>query len=174
MKKTITFIYAIVALAVLTLPPAHAAAVDFSPVLEPILQALGIVAGVVALPLMWYVVNWLRGLVGLQAIQKDAAIRVALDAGLQKSVGSGISRVQAAVAGLPMTVDTKNEVIQVAAEYAKNTINDTLKAANLDDPTKLAAAIESRLGVMEMQTSTGQASPAIPNAAQPLAPAVKA
>lgn len=148
--------------------PAHATVVDFSPVLTPIVQALGIVASAVALPLMWMGVNWVRNKLHLQQLAKDNALRVAIDAGLQKSVGSAISKTQEAVAGLPMQVDIKNQVIADAATYAKNTIGDTLKAANLDTPDKLSAAIEARLGVMEMQASTGQAAPAIP-AAQPVA-----
>lgn len=140
------------------------AAVDFSPVVIPIVQALGIVASAVALPVMWFAVNWVRSKMNLSQIAENDALRRAVDAGLQKSLGSGISKVEAAVAGLPMTVTTKNQVIQIAAEYAKSTIGDTLKAAKLDDPQKLASAIEARLGVMEMQTSTGQASPAIPSA----------
>lgn len=140
---------------------AFAVPVDFSPVVTPIVQALAVVASVTALPAMWYLVNWVREHAGLAAIDKTNAMRVALDAGLQKSVGSGISRVQDAVAGLPMTLDTKNAVIQQAAAYAKDTMTDTLKAAGLDDPTKLANAIEARLGVMEMQTSTGSSAPGI-------------
>lgn len=144
-------------------------AVDFSPVVVPIIQSLGIVASVVALPLMWWAVNWVRSKMNLSQIAENDALRHAVDAGLQKSLGSGISKVETAVAGLPMTVDTKNQVIQIAAEYAKSTISDTLKAANLDDPKRLASAIEARLGVMEMQASTGQASPAIPSASPTLA-----
>lgn len=143
------------------------AIVDFSPVVVPVVQALGLVASAVALPAMWWAVNWIRSKMNLSQIAENDALRHAVDAGLQKSLGSGISKVEAAVAGLPMTVDTKNQVVQIAAEYAKNTIGDTLKAAKLDDPKKLADAIEARLGVMEMQASTGQASPAIP-AATPL------
>lgn len=140
---------------------AFAAPVDFSPVVTPIVQALAVVASVTALPAMWYAVNWIRVHMGLTAIEKDNAMRVALDVGLQKSVGSGISRVQEAVAGLPMTVNTKSAVIQQAAAYAQSTMADTLKAAGLDDPTKLANAIEARLGVMEMQASTGSSAPGI-------------
>jgi hypothetical protein len=144
---------------------AFAAPVDFSPIVTPVVQALGIVASVTALPAMWYAVNWIRAKVGLAAIDKDNAVRVAVDAGLQKSVGSGISRVQDAVAGLPMKVDTKNAVINQAAAYAQDTMLETLKAAGLDDPTKLANAIEARLGIMEMQASTGSSSPGIASAA---------
>lgn len=147
--------------AVCTAAPAMAASVDFAPVVTPIVQALAIVASVTALPAMWFGVNWVRSKMGLAAIDKDNALRVAVDTGLQKSLGSGISRVQEAVAGLPMQVNTKSAVIQQAAEYAQSTMADTLKAAGLDDPTKLAAAIEARLGLMEMQASTGSSAPGI-------------
>lgn len=143
------------------------ASIDFSPVVVPIVQALGIVMSVVALPLMWFAVNWVRSKMNLSQISEDDALRRAVDQGLQKSVGAGISRVEKAVAGVPMTVTTKNQVIQVAAEYALATIGDTLKAAKLDTPERLAAAIEARLGVMEMQTTTGQAAPAVPSSSQP-------
>lgn len=149
---------------------AHAETVDFAPVLTPIVQALGIVASVIALPAMWMGVNWIRGKLHLQQLDKDNALRVAIDAGLQKSVGSAISKTETAVAGLPMSVNIKNQVIADAATYAKNTIGDTLKAANLDSPDKLASAIEARLGVMEMQASTGQSAPATTSVSQPLAP----
>lgn len=173
MKLTRYTLLATAAAAVVFSAPAQAATVDFSPVFVPIVQALGIVASAVALPLMWLGVNWVRGKLHLQALEKDNALRIAVDAGLQKSVGSAISKTEAAVAGLPMAVEIKNQVVADAANYAKNTIGDTLKAANLDDPTKLAAAIEARLGVMEMQASTGQPAPAVSSASQPLAPAPK-
>lgn len=172
MKKLIAMAGVVLACVAASIVPAAAETVDFSPVLTPIIQAVGMVASVTALPVMWMGVNWIRNKLHLQALAKDDALRVAIDAGLQKSVGSAISKSEAAVAGLPMAVNVKNQVIADAATYAKNTIGDTLKAANLDDPTKLASAIEARLGVMEMQTSTGQSSPAIPTNSQPLAPKV--
>lgn len=143
------------------------AVIDLSPILTPVIQAVALVVSATALPLAWYVINWIRSKLKLSKITEDDAIRRVLDQGLQKSVGAGISRVEEAVAGLPMTVETKNKVVQVAAEYAINTIGDTLKAAKLDSPERLAAAIEARLGVMEMQTSTGQAAPAVPSTSQP-------
>jgi hypothetical protein len=141
-----------------------ATTIDFSPILNPIIQALGIVASVTAIPAMWMGINWIRSKAGLAAIDKDNATRQAVDAGLQKSLGSGISQVRDAVAGLPMTVSIKNQVIAQAATYAQNTMQDTLKAANLDDPNKLAAAIEARLGIMEMQATTGSSAPGITHA----------
>ncbi len=144
--------------------PITSSTIDFSPVLMPIIQALGIVASLTALPAMWYGVNWIRNKMGLQEIEKTSALRVAVDAGLQKSLGLGISQVQAAVAGLPMAVTTKNQVIAQAATYAQSTMGDTLKAAGLDDPNKLAAAIEARMGIMEMQASTGSSAPGVTGA----------
>lgn len=159
----LALLYAGAAIAQTTVPVVSHT-VDFSPVLTPIVQALGIVASLTALPAMWYGVNWVRGKLGLQAIEKDNALRVAVDAGLQKSLGSGISKVQEAVAGLPMQVSTKNQVIAQAATYAKDTMGDTLRAAGLDDPNKLAAAIEARMGIMEMQASTGSSAPGVAGA----------
>lgn len=147
-----------------TATPVTSSTVDFSPVLNPIIQGVGIVAGLTALPTMWFVVNWLRSKMGLASIEKDNSLRMAVDMGMQKSVGSAISQVQEAVAGLPMTITTKNRVIAQAAAYAKDTMSDTLKAAGLDDPTRLANAIEARLGIMEMQASTGSSAPGIASA----------
>lgn len=144
--------------------PVASTTIDFSPILNPIIQALGIVASVSAIPAMWWGINWIRSKAGLSAIDSDNAMRQAVDAGLQKSLGSGISQVRDAVAGLPMTVGIKNQVIAQAVTYAQSTMQDTLKAANLDDPNKLAAAIEARMGIMEMQASTGSSAPGIAHA----------
>lgn len=161
---TAYFAAAMAAEAITTAPVAYST-VDFSPVLNPIIQGVGIVAGLTALPTMWFVLNWIRSKMGLAAIEKDNGFRMAVDMGMQKSVGSAISQVQEAVAGLPMTIATKNKVIAQAATYAKETMSDTLKAAGLDDPIKLANAIEARLGIMEMQASTGSSAPGIASAA---------
>lgn len=144
--------------------PVTSTTIDFSPILSPIIQALGIVASLTALPALWWAVNWVRQKAGMSVLERDNAIRMAIDAGLQKSLGSGISQVQEAVAGLPMSISTKNKVIAQAATYAQQTMMDTLKAANLDDPTRLANAIEARLGLMEMQASTGSSAPGIAHA----------
>ena len=152
--------------------PVASSTIDFSPILTPIIQALGIVASATALPALWFGINWIRSKMNLAAIDQNNAMRIAVDAGLQKSLGSGISQIKEAVAGLPMEVNTKNAVIATAATYARNTMGDTLKAAGLDDPNKLAAAIEARLGIMEMQASTGSSAPGIAAASGSSAPSV--
>src|ERR1700748_2767344 len=86
--------------------PVTPTTIDFSPILNPIIQAVAIVASVTALPAMWWGINWIRSKLGLAQLEQDNALRQAVDAGLQKSLGSGISQVREAVAGLPMQLTT--------------------------------------------------------------------
>lgn len=149
--------------------------VDLSPVIVPLVQVTGGLISALAPVLVWYAIRWVRSKMSLSQLGEDDALRQVVNQGLQKAIGAGVSRVQAAVAGQPMTIEVKNDVVAHAAQYAIDNIPGALKRFGLDDPNKLAAAIEARLGIMEMQVTTGQPAPAVPSLNSPTAqPAVKA
>lgn len=145
--------------------------VDLSPIIVPLVQAIGGVIAALAPVLAYYLINWVRTKLKLAELGRDDEMRKVINQGLQTAIGVAINRVNAAVAGKPMTIDVKNEVLRHAAEYATTSIPQALKYFGLDNADKVRAAVESRLGILEMQSATGQQSPAVPSSTTSPTPA---
>lgn len=136
--------------------------VDLSSTVGLLTQLLGATLAAMAVPLFWYGVNTLKNHFGLSQLAIDASTRAIVDQGLQKAVGYAVAKLQEFTAGKPLSVDVKSELVKHAVDFALTHIPDALAYFGLDDPQKLAQAIEARLGILAMQTSTQARAPAAP------------
>lgn len=135
--------------------------VDLAPVLNPLIQGVGIlVAGCIG-TIAVFAVNWARGKMHLQAIQIDAGLQAKIDAGAQKFIGGLVARAQVPLGKI--TVDTHNATINEAANKFAAAYGDTLKQiGSADNVAKAREIIVNRLGMM---TAAAQGVP-IPNPSQ--------
>lgn len=121
--------------------------VDLTPVLNTIIQAVGILVGALAVPLALFCVNWVRHRMNLAQLELDAELRAKLDAGAQKVIGGAFAKVELKPG--QAVLDVKNEVVAKATQALADNFGDTIKALGSKDvAAKAAEVVENRLGLM--------------------------
>lgn len=139
-----------------TAVPSSQTIVDVSSLVTTALQ-------MIALPIGTFLVWGFWKAVGLLGLKIDDSVRDVIDQGLEKAIGYGIARVQATVAGKPITIDTKNAIVAQAVNFATTHLPDALSHFGVT-PAMLNDMLEARLGMMAATTASAPAVAAAPAA----------
>lgn len=157
------------ALAQATVVPVTNTQVDLAPVLNPIMQVLGVIIMGLVIPLVWAFVGKTLKSWGIEATAEMAATRAVVDGIAQKAIGGAITRLQ--VKPGQITIDAKNDIVAEAANQLVQNAGDSLGKLGVKDNDKILKAreiIESRLGLMD----AAAAGVPVPNPSHPPAPVV--
>lgn len=151
MKK---IVFAIGALLLLSISPALAlldtttgSAVDLAPVLNPLIQLVGMLLAGVVSALLLLAVNWVRGKLGLQQLARDSATQAKIDDVAGKIIGGAFAR--ADVKPGQAMFDVKNPIIADAASKIADVLGKEIKDLGATDiKAKAQEMVENRIGLM--------------------------
>ena len=127
--------------------------VDLGPLLANVVYPLA--AAVVTLLAAWLskrAATWL-------GLQNDAAIRGTLETAMQNGLAFAQGKLNASAGS--MSIDTKNQLVAVAANYAVAHVPDALKALGVDQAT-LVEKLQARLSINTTPAAESVAVPTEP------------
>lgn len=146
-------------------PAAPGTSIDFGPLLNQVVwPILGAVVTAFAGWVSLKVAGWLH-------LKNADQVRGYLEPALQNALAYG----QAKVGKLPLTVDVKNEIVAVGAQFALDHVNDGLKFFGLDSPEAVGRLLSARLEaninaqIPDVTATTGDGPPTTPALAPALA-----
>lgn len=122
-------------------------AIDLAPVLNPLIQLMGMILVAVIPVLILGVVNWVRGKLSMQKLENTAAVTAHIDDQVQKIIGGAITR--ANLQPGQAILDVKNQIIADAGTRIVSALGSELTKVGTGDLAHRAATIvENRLGMM--------------------------
>lgn len=137
MATALAFALLFVGLALALATPAHAAELDLTALLN---HGVDLLAAVLAAVTAW-VGRWVVIKLKLGA---DSEIRAYLDQALNAGVSLAVGKMRDRLAAGPVTIEVKNEIVAMAANYAVARVPDALNRFGIT-PESLAEMIEARL-----------------------------
>lgn len=122
--------------------------VDLSPVVNPLIQGLGVIITGMLIPLAWKGYRLLEKKLGLEDLKIEQQYRSAIDQGAQTAIGGALSKLK--VPDGKLSIDVKNSVIAEAANKLIESFPAAMESLKSDDKVEKAREIiESRLGLMD-------------------------
>lgn len=120
---------------------------DFHQILDPVLQGVGLILSGAVSALAFYAINWLRGKLGLQKLEKDSATQKKIDDVTGKIIGGAIARTKEAAGNL--TIDVKSPMVADAAAKVAEVLGTEIKSlGSMDVEGKAREMVENRIGLM--------------------------
>lgn len=121
--------------------------VDLAPVLNPLIQLVGMVLAGSAGTIAFFAINWVRGKLKLQKLEQDAATQSRIDDVAQKIIAGALAR--ANIKPGMAIVDVHSAVIADAGNKIAASLGKEISSLGVGDIEERAKAIvENRLGMM--------------------------
>ena len=136
-------IYCLILIAAIAAPDAALAAeapgltIDLTALVEPAVQALSVVVAALATWLIGRALTWI-------GLQNDAQVRAYLDVAIRNGIAYGASKLRERSADFTK-VETKNELVAMAATFAIAQVPGALKRFGIDPGTPEGQAAIARL-----------------------------
>lgn len=150
MKEILVYTFwlaASVAPALAALDTTTGSAVDLAPILNPMIQTAGMILTGAASAIAYFAVNYVRGRLGMQKLEKDAALQSRIDDIAQKIIGGALAR--ANIKPGQTVLDVHNQVVADAGNRIATALGKEITALGSTDIEGQAKNIvENRLGLM--------------------------
>lgn len=122
-------------------------AIDLAPVLNPLIQLVGMVVAGSAGTIAFYGINWVRGKLKLQKLEQDAATQSRIDDVAQKIIAGAL--VRANIRPGIAVVDVHSAVVADAGNKIAQSLGKEISSLGVADVAERAKSIvENRLGMM--------------------------
>lgn len=128
---------------------AAAQSVTFQPIVEPLTNALVVVAGAFITFISTQISLWLGKKLKLDSLKVEETIRGYLNEAAHRGIQWAVTKLQ--TSNVLSSVEVKNQVLALATQYLIDRVPDALKRFNLDTES-LKQYLEARVGEYELDS----------------------